>query len=92
MFGNIVLRPVEIEIDDELLKKIADTTGGKYYRATDTGSLQDIYQEIDKLEKVPIEETGYRKYNELFGIFLLPALFLLLLQIILSNTVLRRIP
>ncbi|MGB2630946.1 MAG: VWA domain-containing protein [Candidatus Omnitrophota bacterium] len=92
MFGNTVLRPVEIEIDDELLQKIADTTGGKYYRATDTESLQDIYKEIDKLEKVPIEETGYRKYNELFGIFLLPGLLLLLLEIVLSNTILRRIP
>jgi Ca-activated chloride channel family protein len=92
MFGNTVLRPIEIEIDEDLLKRIADTTGGKYYRATDTVSLQHIYEEIDKLEKAPIEETGYNQYNELFGIFLVPALALLLLEIILSNTFLRRIP
>ncbi|MFQ5952262.1 MAG: VWA domain-containing protein [Candidatus Omnitrophota bacterium] len=92
MFGNVVLRPVEIEIDEDLLKKIAEVTGGKYYRATDSESLRGIYREIDKLEKVPIEETGYKKYNELFGIFLVPAFFLLLLEVVLSNTVLRRIP
>ena len=92
MFGNVVLRPVAIEVDDKLLKKIADTTGGKYYRATDTRSLKEIYDEIDKLEKVPIEETGYKKYNELFGYFLIPGLILLLLEIVLSNTLLRRIP
>ncbi len=91
-FGDTVLQPVEIEIDEELLKRIADTTGGMYFRATDTQSLWDIYKEIDKLEKTKIEEVGYNYYEELFSFFLFPALFLLVLEIILSNTILRRIP
>jgi Ca-activated chloride channel family protein len=92
MFGNVVLQPVEIEMDEDLLKKIADTTGGRYFRATDTASLWDIYKEIDKLEKTKIEEIGYHNYNELFPWFLYPGLLILLLEIFLSNTIFRRIP
>jgi len=92
MFGDTVLQPVEIEIDEELLEKIAQTTGAEYYRATDTRSLENIYERIDKLEKTPIEETGYNLYRELFAFALVPGLFLILLEIILSNTFLRRIP
>lgn len=92
MFGNTVLQPVEIEIDEKLLKEIADLTGGMYFRATDTASLEKIYDEIDKLETTPIEETGYNIYRELFGYFLIPGLILLMLEVVLSNTFLRRIP
>lgn len=92
MFGNMILQPVEIEIDEELLKKIAEVTDGMYFRATDTASLWDIYGEIDKLEKTKIEEVGYHRYEELFGVFLFPAVCLLLLEIVLSSTLLRRIP
>ncbi|MFC1548749.1 VWA domain-containing protein [Candidatus Omnitrophota bacterium] len=92
MFGNMVLRPIEIEIDEKLLKEIASMTDGMYFRATNTRSLENVYNEIDKLETTPIEETGYNIYKELFGYFLIPGLFLLLLEVILSNTVLRRIP
>jgi len=91
-FGDTILQPVEIEIDEELLKQIADITGGMYFRATDTDSLWDIYKEIDKLEKTEIEEVGYNRYEELFGFFLFPALILLVLEIVLSNTLLRRVP
>lgn len=90
--GNTVLQPVEIDMDEDLLKKIAEITDGEYFKATDTQSLWDIYGEIDKLEKTKIEEVGYLRFNELFSMFLFPALFLLLTEIILSNTVLRRIP
>ncbi len=92
MFGNIVLRPVEIDIDDDLLEKIARTTGGKYFRATDTKSLEEIYSEIDKLEKTPMEETGYNRFNELFSFFLTAGIALIMLELLLSNTVLRRLP
>jgi len=92
MMGNIVLRPVEIQIDEELLKKIAGITGGEYFRATDTESLVDIYKEIDKLEKTPMEEIGYNIYEELFQYFLFPAFLLFLLEVLLVNTYLRRIP
>jgi Ca-activated chloride channel family protein len=92
MFGNEILRPIAVEIDEELLNRIADITGGRYYRATDTESLKDIYERIDQLEKVPIEEIGYSSFNERFFVFLIPALILLLLEIFLSNTFLRRVP
>ncbi len=92
MFGNTVLQPVEIEIDEELLKGIAKETDGMYFRATDTRSLENIYSEIDKLEKTPMEETGYNIYSELFGYFLIPGFLILLAEIVLSNTILRRIP
>jgi len=92
MFGQTVLRPVEIEIDDALLTRIADTTGGAYFRATDTRSLMHIYDEIDKLEKTPIEESGYNIYHELFPMLLLPGIGILLGEIFLANTLLRRVP
>ncbi|MBI4849779.1 MAG: VWA domain-containing protein [Nitrospirae bacterium] len=92
MFGNKVYRNVKIEIDEELLKNIAEKTRAKYFRATDTDSLRNIYGEIDKLEKSRIEEKGYAEYEELFHLFLIPGLALLLLEVVLNNTVLRRIP
>jgi Ca-activated chloride channel family protein len=91
-FGNTVYQPVQIDIDEDTLIKIADMTGGRYFRATDTESLRKIYKEIDGLEKTAIEEKGYLEYNELFGMFAVAALLLLLAEIILSNTLLRKIP
>ncbi len=91
-FGNTVYRQVQIDIDDDTLKKIAEKTKALYYRATDTKSLRNIYDEIDKIEKTPIEEKGYTEYKELFHFFLIPALVLLIMEVILKNTVLRRIP
>ncbi len=91
-FGNTVYQPIQIDIDEDTLMKIADMTGAKYFRATDTESLRKIYKEIDALEKTDIEEKGYLEYNELFSVFLILALVLLLSDIILSNTVLRKIP
>lgn len=92
MYGNTVLKPVEIQIDEELLQKIAETTGGEYFRATDTKELENIYDRIDQLEKTPIEESGYNVYEELFPFFLFPGICLLFLEIFLVNTFLRRIP
>ncbi len=91
-FGNTVYRQVQIDIDEETLKKIAEKTKALYYRATDTTSLRSIYEEIDKIEKTQIEEKGYTEYKELFPLFLIPALALLILEVILKNTLLRRIP
>jgi Ca-activated chloride channel family protein len=91
-FGNTVYQPVQIDIDEDTLIKIADMTGAKYFRATDTESLRKIYKEIDGLEKTVIEEKGYLEYNELFNIFLILSLAFLLLDIVLSNTILRKIP
>jgi len=91
-FGNTVYQPVKIDIDEDSLINIASKTEGKYFRATDTKSLKEIYAEIDRMEKSPIEEKGYMEYRELFPIFLTIAMALLLLEVLLRNTILRRIP
>jgi len=91
-FGNTVYQRVQIDIDEESLREIASITDGKYFRATDTESLREIYKEIDRLEKTIIEEKGYQEYRELFPFFLIPGLFLVLMEIVLSNTILRKIP
>ncbi len=92
MFGNVVYQPIRIPIDEETLKKIASKTEARYFRATDTDSLREVYREIDALEKTPIEEKGYKEYKELFPLFLIPGLIVIFLELILSNTVLRRLP
>jgi len=91
-FGNTVYQPVKIDIDEDSLINIASKTEGKYFRATDTKSLKEIYAEIDRMEKSPIEEKGYMEYRELFPIFLSIAMVFLLLEVLLRNTILRRIP
>jgi len=91
-FGNKAYQQIEIDLDEDTLTKIAALTGAKFYRATDTESLREIYGEIDKLEKTPMQEKGYLQYNELFPLFLIPGLLLLFLEIVLTNTVLRKVP
>lgn len=92
MFGNKVMKQVKIDIDDDALREIAKITDGKYYRATDTDSLKEIYNQIDKLEKTEAEVTQYTEYNELFHYFLLPAFGLLLFELGLTKTRFRKIP
>ena len=91
-YGRTVYRNIPIEIDEESLKKIADTTGGKYYLATDTEKLRKIYDEINRLERSNIEHFGYREYSELFYYFLIPGMMLLVTGIFLSNTVFLKVP
>ena len=91
-FGNTVYQPVDIEIDEKTLKMIADKTGGKYFRATDTESLKEIYKEIDRLERTDIEEYGYMEYKELFPYCVMVGLVLIILEIVLGNTVARKLP
>ena len=75
-----------------MLKEVADITGGQYFLATNTESLRNIYKEIDALEKVEIEEYGYKEYEELFSYFLIAALMALCLEIILASTVFLKVP
>jgi Ca-activated chloride channel family protein len=84
--------PQPVEIDEATLKKIADITGGKYFRATDTDTLQKIYKEIDALEKSEAKVKHYTDYRELFPWFVFPGLGLLLAEVVLAHTWLRRIP
>ncbi|MCL6217982.1 vWA domain-containing protein [Zunongwangia pacifica] len=83
-FGNR-----QVEIDEDLLKQIADETGGKYFRATNNEKLQDIYDEIDQLEKTEIEEFKYTNYDEKFRPFALLAGALLLFELLLRYTIFR---
>jgi len=79
----------QVEIDEELLKSIADATGGQYFRATDNEKLEAIYDEINKLEKTEIEEFKYYKYEEKFRPWILLAGALLIVEWFLRNTLFR---
>ncbi|MFH1196177.1 MAG: VWA domain-containing protein [bacterium] len=83
---------VPVEIDEPTLKKIAEITKGKYFRATNNQKLEDIYSEIDQMEKTRVEVTSFRKAKELFYNWALAGLILLLIELILNRTVLRRLP
>jgi len=67
-------------------------TNGRYFRATDTNSLRTIFSEIDKLEKSKVEVERTAQYRDLFQWFLVPALALLALEVLLSQTIWRRLP
>ncbi len=88
-FG-VQLQNVPVEIDEEVLQQIAALTGGKYFRATDNDKLKQIYQEIDQLEKSKIEVKHFSKKNEQY--FGLAGLCLLIVQVLLRYTLLRKIP
>ncbi|MEC7262647.1 MAG: VWA domain-containing protein [Bacteroidota bacterium] len=79
----------EVQIDEELLKEIATVTGGKYFRATDNESLEEIYDEINKLEKTEIEEFKYYKYEEKFRPLIFLAGIFLLLEWGLRNSIFK---
>ena len=90
-FG-VQLQNVPVEIDEEVLQQIAALTGGKYFRATDNDKLKQIYQEIDQLEKSKIEVKHFSKKNEQYFVFGLAGLCLLIVQVLLRYTLLRKIP
>ncbi|MBU0634038.1 MAG: VWA domain-containing protein [Candidatus Omnitrophica bacterium] len=92
LFGNTAYQNVEIDLDEELLKEIAQVTGGRYFRATDTATLKKIYEQIDKLEKTPFKQAAFSSYKENFEIFLLWGLGILLFEQLLVNTILLGIP
>lgn len=79
----------QVEIDETLLKEIADATGGQYFRATNNKKLAEIYKEINKLEKTEIEEKKYYNYDEKYRPLVLLAGLFLLIEIILRNTIFR---
>lgn len=91
-FGGKEIVYHESDLDEGLLQKIAQTTGGQYFRATDTADLQRIYDQINQLEKSQIEITHYSDQIELMMWALVPALALVLSEQALSQTLFRRIP
>ena len=91
-FGNKVYRPMQVDVDEPMLKKIAMTTNGRYFRATDTASLRDVYNEIDRSEKTAFEAPEFLDYRELYPWLAWPALALVLVEVGLAETVLRKLP
>lgn len=92
LFGNKVYRPISVDIDEEALKKVAEITKARYFRATDTASLREVYGEIDRAEKTEFEAPEFTEYREIYPYLLWPALLLFLLELVLAETVLRKLP
>lgn len=90
--GRKHYRRVPVDIDEDTLKKIAEMTGGKYYRADNTEALRRIYAEIDQLERSEAQLHKYAYVEELMAWFVAPGLALLLLELILGQTVWRKLP
>src|SRR5690606_8647205 len=87
--GNFQYGRVPVDLDEELMKDIAKVTGGKYFRADNNKKLEDIYDEINKLEKTDGEEFKYYNYEEKFRPLLLLAFALLLIEFLLRSTLFR---
>ena len=92
VFGNTHYIDMEVDIDETTLQRIASMTGGKYFRATDTNSLKSIYQEIDTMEKTKLHTENYSRKTEIYLPFLLVAFGLLLCELLVRITILRRLP
>ncbi len=83
---------VEVKIDEELLKEVATTTGGQYFRSTKNSSLQEIFKEIDKMEKTKIDVSLYKHTKDIGGSFILVVLIILVLEMLLRKSYLRTNP
>ena len=89
--GNPLVQ-VPVSIDEELLKSVADLTGGAYFRATDRDGLRAIYGEIDRLERTELEGTQFYEYREYYELAVAIGLALAVLALALRATLLRRLP
>ena len=87
---GVEVRNLEVEIDEDLLKQIADETGGRYFRANDNTKLAEIYDEINQMEKARTTVDSFPIYKELFGKYALLALLLILAELVLDWFVIRR--
>jgi Ca-activated chloride channel family protein len=92
IFGNTQIMYQESVLDESTLQQVATITGGKYYRATETSGLKAIYAEINQLERSKVEVEVFNQYRELFGLFLMPAIGIFLLEFVLNKTLLRTLP
>jgi Ca-activated chloride channel family protein len=89
---GVEVQNVKVEIDEKLLAEIAESTGGRYFRATDNTKLAEIYSEINKMEKARTTVDSFPIYKELFGVYALMALLALMLELLLNWFVIRRLP
>jgi Ca-activated chloride channel family protein len=90
--GRSELRQINVSIDETTLRRIAEKTGGQYFRAQDLAGLRRIYQQIDKLERTSIEEERFTEYEQYFPRFVIAAMLLVFAAFFLRATVLRRLP
>lgn len=90
--GDYMFGITNVEIDEDLLRQIAEETGGKYYRAVSEESLQEVYNEIDRLEKTEVEIIVYKRYQELYYWPLVAGFLLLSLLFLLRSTLVRTLP
>ncbi len=90
--GRTELMQTQVSIDETTLRKIAEKTGGQYFRATDNASLLRIYREIDQLERTTLEDERFTEYHQYYVVFLGLAMLGLLSALYLRSTVLRRLP
>ncbi|MBN1823449.1 MAG: VWA domain-containing protein [Endomicrobiales bacterium] len=92
VFGRRYVKVPEQELDEDTLAKVAEATGGRYFRATDTASLERIMGQINEMEKTDVKSIKYTNYTELFSYFLWPAFILFGFGIFIGNTWLKKIP
>jgi len=92
LLGGTTIAYQESMLDEATLQQVADVTGGKYYRAEDTIGLKAIYDEINQMEKSQVEVQVFNQYHELLLWLLIPALGLLLVEVVLRNTLFRKVP
>ena len=90
--GRTELMQTKVSIDEATLRKIADKTGGQYFRATDNASLARIYAQIDKAERTTFEEERFTEYHQYYVYFVIAAMALIVGALVLRGSVLRRLP
>jgi Ca-activated chloride channel family protein len=90
--GQYIYGYTQVEIDEALLNEISELTGGKYYRATDIGELEDIYEEIDQLEKTKVEITTIRTYEEQFRWMVYLGTLFLFFELVIRQIWIKRLP
>lgn len=90
--GQRIMMPMEVKIDEELLKAMAARTGGRYFRALDPAALREIFRQIDRLEKSEVKIRRWSEYDELFSPWLKYGLLLLLIWLLAAETIFRRLP
>ena len=92
VFGRKRYVPMAVDIDEETLTKVAEKTGGKYFRADSSETLRRIFAEIDRLEKTTIEVKKFQRYRELAHWLIAAGLGLLVAELVLANTLWRKLP
>jgi len=91
-FGSFRRQMIPVEIDEDMLNSVSEKTGGQYFRATNKNALRNIYAQIGEMEQTRVETLVYTDYEERYARYLLPALLLIMLEVLLTNTLLRRFP